>query len=319
MELVKNPQKAKAYNSQVALISPEVKEALKYWPTDRAGDSFTYLTARFQKAVRVRQQTLTMTVDGFFGPDTQKELLRVYQAPRPQNYLICDNHFIEVPFKVINYEQDPKWSGYGSGNFRWRDREVNLFILHWDGLPNSATTHKVLTRPDRDGSVHFYLDGDEEATVYQAYDLGFVRCWHAGSKGNCNARSGGVEICNPYYTYANDKKRPRAVIKDIPVNGNLKAEYLDFYPEQKERALQLCEALVEIESIAIPKQLPKRPEWESEFLGDDEDAPGSVIRGEITDETIWKYTGIGAHYMFEEGKIDTGVHSLWPVFLAAGW
>lgn len=296
--------KATAYNKTNVATPP------KDWPKLPGSVDFAEVTGRFQKAHG-------LSVDGRFGPMTKAKVSELLSQARPSNYLIAFGKRWEVPFKVVTWEQDAFWSGYGSGNFRWRQNPtIDLFVMHWDVVFSSRQCHTGLNRPARDASVHLYLDGDAEATVYQAYDLGHVRTWNAGSNGNCNDRNVGCEGNNRVIKEDQSADNPRPLINDLPVNGNPKREHLDWYPEQKRRWVQLADAVVKI--TGIPRQVPKRPQWESFYKGDDKDPAGSVVRGMLDARGLKEFRGVAGHFHFEEMKIDPGTE-LFDHFIAAGY
>lgn len=285
------------------------KTAPPLWPKDTSGADFARITARFQRA-------MGLTIDGKHGPATRAAYDANEAAPRPASYIIADGVRRAVDFPVFTWEQIPFWSAYPGGNFRWRRSEVEVYVLHWDVTFSSEQTHRGLLRPERDASVQFLIN--EAGEIIQCLDAGFVNAWHAGSAGDVNDRSDGVEINNRYYPADNGKQgtATRPVIKDLPVNGNLRAEYMDFLEPQKVSALLLGEALSSI--FGFPRRLPRAPECSSEWAGDDKDAPGSVLRGKLDKESLYKHKGGAGHYHYAEGKIDPGV-SLLNYFAAAGW
>lgn len=279
------------------------------WPSDAGSSEFARITARFQRAKGLE-------VDGKLGPKTKAAYEENEALPRPTSYLIADGIRHPVAFPVVTWEQDAFWSAYPGGNFRWRKLEVEAFILHWDVTFNSRQTHKGLLKPERDASVQFFID--EDGTIIQCLDAGFVAAWHAGSAGDINARSCGVEINNRYYPADNGKQgtKIRPVIFDQPVNGNVRAEYMDFHPAQKSSALKLADALQII--FGFPREVPKEPKYSSSWAGDDKDPPGSVLRGMLDRESVYRFQGTGGHYHYAEGKIDPGV-GLMKYFVEAGW
>lgn len=285
------------------------KVAPRYWPQDTSGADFARLTARFQRARGI-------TIDGKFGPGTKASYDANEAAPRPQHYIIADGVRRSVDFPVVTWEHDPFWSAYPGGNFRWRRSEVECFILHWDVTFSSRQTHTGLLRPERDASVQFLID--EDGTIIQVFDAGFVNAWHAGSAGDINDRSNGVEINNRYYPKDNGAQgtATRPVIKDKPVNGNLRAEYMDFLEPQKASALLLGDALAKI--FGFPRRLPRAPECSSEWAGDDKDPPGSVLRGKLDKDSLYAHKGGAGHFHYAEGKVDPGV-ALLQYFADAGW
>ena len=286
------------------------KKAPPLWPGNTSGSDFARITARFQRAAG-------LDPDGKFGKNTQAAYDAVEALPKPVNYIIADGHRYPVAVPVFTWEQDPFWSSYPGGNFGWRKSEkVEVFVLHWDVTFSARQTHKGLLKPERDASVQFLID--EAGQIIQCLDAGFVRAWHAGSAGDINDRSCGVEINNRYYPADNGKQgtKVRPVIKDRPVNGNMRAEYMDFLEPQKLAALQLAEALRNI--FGFPRQIPKAPEFSSSWAGDDKDPDGAVLRGMLDKESVYAFQGTGGHFHYAEGKVDPGV-ALFEPFLAAGW
>lgn len=285
------------------------RPAPRYWPQHTESADYARITARFQRA-------MGLTIDGKHGPATRAAYDANEAAPRPQHYIIADGIRREVPFAITTWEQDPFWNSYPGGNFRWRRSEVEVYVLHWDVTFSSKQTHKGLLRPERDASVQFLID--EDGSIYQCLDAGFVAAWHAGSAGDVNDRSDGVEINNRYYPADNGKQGTaiRPIIKDLPVNGNSRAEYMDFLEPQKVSAVNLGDALAKI--FGFPRRLPRAPECSSEWAGDDKDAPGSVLRGKLDKESLYEHKGGAGHYHYAEGKIDPGV-ALLKYFADAGW
>ncbi len=280
------------------------------WPSDPSSEEFARCVARFQGAKG-------LDIDGKFGSKTEFAYHENEQLPRPASYIIANGVRYPVDVPVITWEQDAKWSSYPGKNFRWRKSlRVEAFILHWDVTFSSEQTHRGLLKPERDASVHFLID--EDGRIIQCLDAGFISAWHAGSAGNINDRSVGVEINNRYYKEDNGKQgtKTRPVIRDLPVNGNARAEYMDFHEAQKVAALQLSDALVKI--FGFPRQVPKEPEYESEWMGDDKDPEGSVLRGMLDKDSLYRFKGTAGHYHFAEGKIDPGVKLL-ERFVEAGY
>lgn len=286
------------------------KVAPPLWPGDTSSADFARITARFQRAAG-------LVVDGKFGKNTKAAYEAGEAAPRPANYLIVDGVRREVSFPVITWEQDPFWSSYPGKNFRWRRSEnIEVYVLHWDVTFSSRQTHGGLLRPERDASVQFLID--EAGRVIQCLDAGFVCAWHAGSAGDVNDRSAGVEINNRVYKEDNGKggTKLRPIISDLPVNGNKTWPHLDFHEEQKASALQLGDALADI--CGFPRTLPRAPEYSSSWAGDDKDPVGSVLRGMLDQNSVYRFKGGAGHFHFSEGKIDCGMNLL-EYFAKAGW
>ena len=292
-----------------AFNKANVSQSPRDWPKDPGSADFARVVARFQDAHG-------LVADGLCGKATKAKISEQLSAARPEHYLIANGKRFEVPFKVVTWEQDPWWNAHPAENFRWRQGPIELFILHWDVVFSSRQCHQGLIRPERNASVHLYLDGDQDATVYQSLDLGFVRAWHAGSNGNVNERSVGCEGNNRYYVADQLASAPRPVIADLPVQGNPKRQHLDWLPQQKTRWVQLAGAVTQI--LGIPRQLPKTPAWRSFWPGDDKDPEGSVVRGMLDDRGLREFKGVAGHYHYEEMKIDPGTE-IWEHFVKGGW
>jgi hypothetical protein len=271
------------------VVFPKLQKTLGLdWPADTSSRVFAVKSAYLQ-------QLMGLTVDGIFGPNTAKAHDADRVAPKPARYLIANGKRYEVDFPCVNYEQAPEWSLYRSG-FRWRDGEgIKKFVLHWDVTLTSKGCLKVLVF--KNVSVQLMLDGDPDATVYQALDLGLVRAHHGGPS---NSDSVGCEINNPWYVkYQQRTGRPK--INDLPVNGNQPVEHLDFFPLQKERTVQMVNVVSDI--FGIPKKIPR---------GSD----GKLTREVLPD--LKERSGVVGHFHAERKKIDPGVE-LFDHLSAAGY
>lgn len=208
------------------------------------------------------------------------------------NRLIVNGADVPVSFPVVTWKDKgglrfdsgflPRASVRPSGG-------VNLFVLHWDVCPSSKVCCEALKQ--RGLSVHLMLDAD--GTVYQALDLQTVAAYHcAGS----NARSVGVEICNPV-TPAKGSARP--VVQSHGINGGKSFSHLDFFDAQKVRTVELAEAVCV--ALNIPRKLPGTLE---------------VPRQKLLAASAFQ--GVCGHYHMSDQKSDPGL-TLWPAFKAAGW
>ena len=109
-------------------------------------------------------------------------------------YIWCDGELHPIEWsKVVTYKEVPKWS-LPSKNMKLHvsEREVEQFVIHWDGCLNSKMCHKVLE--GRGLSVHFCIDND--GTIIQLMDTNNI-AWHARG---VNTTSIGVEVSNAVYT-----------------------------------------------------------------------------------------------------------------------
>lgn len=266
------------------------------WPNDTSSPAFAQAVADFQ-------ENMSLVPDGVVGPKTASALgAGRAQAPNPVDYLVVNGQQIKVDFPVVHWDDPLGLSFYGdelAGTWRPRvdPKHVDLFVLHWDGCTSSHQCYQVLL--ERKLSVHLMLDAD--GTVYQALDLGSAKAFHAG---DVNERSVGVEICNPVEQARNRYcNPPRPIIIDAGVNGAGGHAHLDFYDVQKERVVQLADAMSTI--FGIPKRLPRVP-------------GGAIARMALADGDLTSFHGTAGHYHVTDNKDDPGM-TLWAVLDRAGW
>jgi N-acetylmuramoyl-L-alanine amidase len=209
-------------------------------------------------------------------------------------------------------------------------RNVDQFVLHYDGAGLSVTCFRILQQ--RGLSAHFLLDVD--GTVYQTLDLQ-ERAWHAGAS---NDRSIGIEIANIgayppdeakllsawYRREATGQTRlaPPASAGDQrlrtpefrgrpqrpdPVKGTIHGRELlqyDFTPEQYAALIKLTAALHRV-FPGIKLDYPR-------------DRAGKLIAQKLPDAAIAKFQGVLAHYHLQENKVDPGPAFQWePVINGA--
>jgi N-acetyl-anhydromuramyl-L-alanine amidase AmpD len=174
----------------------------------------------------------------------------------------------------------------------WRPRlpgPIDLLVLHFDGCRSSRQCYDVLV--ERGLSAHLMIDRD--GTIYQA-----------------NARSIGVEMCNPELPERNDPKDPRPVgaleVTNAGAAGCRRA-VLGFYPRQVDAAIALARAISNL--FHIPLVLPKATSPTS---------TAGVTRGFDPRVAQGKFRGICGHYHLKASKIDPGV-SLWQPMRDAGF
>lgn len=222
--------------------------------------------------------------DGFCGPKTV-EVLRS-QRKSDQDYIVCGMKHIKIKSKVVLWNDE---GGYAAkkGCYRedYSDRDVRLFVNHWDVCRKSSDTIKILN--NRKLSSQFLIDAD--GTIYQAMNANHV-AWHAGGR-SWNNYSIGVEICNPYYLKYQDKTNPRKIIKGAKVHGRTLEDHLDFYPAQIKALLRLWKG-IHI-AYGIPFQTPTKKDG-SEY-GTNHPASMSC-----------QYRGYVHHYNLVRSKVDCG-------------
>jgi hypothetical protein len=118
-------------------------------------------------------------------------------------------------------------------------------------LAGSRQCYDVLV--ERGLSAHLMIDWD--GTIYQALDLQTACAFHAG---HADARSIGVEMCNPELPERNDPKDPRPVgaleVTNAGATGARRA-VLGFYPRQVDAAIALARAIANLFHIRLV--LPK--------------------------------------------------------------
>jgi N-acetylmuramoyl-L-alanine amidase len=209
-------------------------------------------------------------------------------------------------------------------------RNIDQFVLHYDGAGLSATCFRILQQ--RGLSAHFLLDVD--GTLYQTLDLQ-ERAWHAGTS---NDRSIGIEIANVGAYPLNDAKLlsawyrrepagqtrlvPPASAGDLrlrtpdfrgrpqrpdPVKGAIHGRELiqyDFTPEQYAALIKLTAALHRV-FPGIKLDYPR-------------DARGELVPRKLPDAALAKFKGVLAHYHIQENKVDPGPAFQWePVINGA--
>tara|TARA_R100000655_G_scaffold37880_1_gene72606 strand:- start:8037 stop:8873 length:837 start_codon:yes stop_codon:yes gene_type:complete len=236
------------------------------------------------KNIEEFQKDNGLRADGFCGPKTVKHLRE--QRIHKQNYIVCGLKHIKIKAKVVLWNDE---GGYASkkGCYRenYSDRDVRLFVNHWDVCRKSLDTIKILN--NRKLSSQFLIDAD--GAIYQTMNANHV-AFHAGGR-TWNNYSVGVEICNPYYLKYQDKTNPRKIVKGAKVHGRTLEDHLDFHPAQIKSLLQLWKGI----HIAydIPFQTPTKKNG-LEF--------GTVHPASVN----LQYQGFIHHYNLVKGKIDCG-------------
>ena len=210
-------------------------------------------------------------------------------AKKQVKYIWCDGEKYPIEWgKVVTYREEPRWS-LPSKNMKPHvsDRNVEQFVVHWDGCLSSKMCHKVLE--GRGLSVHFCIDND--GTIIQLMDTNNI-AWHARG---VNTTSIGVEVSNAVYTkYAKKYNPRRPVLKDVECHGKQIGPILGFTDEQV-KALKVLTKTV-CERYKIPLQVPVNEK-------------GELIKGVVKSSARhpkgWKqFNGVMAHYHLNKNKTD---------------
>lgn len=168
-----------------------------------------YFDDKLVRAIKRFQKRYGLGADGMCGPNTfrclwteRQENIDDYEPTDPHysNYIVYNGNFTP-----IKWDKFVLWSERGGlmarpGNYydytARPQRDVKLFVNHWDACLSSTQCQKVLDK--RGISVHFLIDND--GTIYQTLDMQHA-AFHAGK---VNRKSVGVEISNAYYTKYQD-------------------------------------------------------------------------------------------------------------------
>ena len=254
--------------------------------------------ASLKKAIAVFQRDHGLDDDGLCGPSTFRrkfnerasELERSDVDANYSDYIICHGNPVDIAWDKVVLWTDRGGLKAKEGNYRKVNgqRDIDLFVTHWDVCLSSRICQRVLDR--RGISVHFLIDND--GTIYQTLDTTHI-AWHAGSVNN---RAIGVEIANAYYPkYQSWYKRngfgEREIIKDSYVNGRKLKDHLDFYPIQ----IEALKALF----IAVNKGLEIPLETPTNFNG-------SQYTDTLSKSKLKAFSGFIHHYHETSKKIDCG-------------
>lgn len=209
--------------------------------------------------------------------------------------LIINDKCVECAVPVIDWNEHGMEFRPGKGA-RQRTREPDLFVTHWTGAENPASTlynslsnHKIKDketgkmRPSPLG-IEFYIDPD--ATVYQFADPAHVDTFDAG---DYNPRSIGCEIASFGHKVPKGKKRKTT---SQEINGK-KYDIAPFTPEQMHAFVFLLAAMLRW-FPTIPMRLPR-------------DATGTIIRRTLSTEELSGYSGVVGHFHLTARKVDPGL------------
>ena len=217
---------------------------------------------KLKQAISLFQAEYGLEADGFCGPSTfrrkfnerAEELEESDRDNIYSDYIICHGNAVPIEWDKVVLWTDRGGHEAKEGNYKKVDgqRDIDLFVTHWDVCLSSSICQKVLDK--RGISVHFLIDND--GTIYQTLDTTHI-AWHAGS---VNSRSVGVEIANAYYPkwqswYERKGFGKRDILKDSYVNGKKLEDHLGFYSVQLEALKALAKAINR--GLGIPLEAPE--------------------------------------------------------------
>jgi len=222
-----------------------------------------YHDEKLVSAIRKWQRENRLTADGLCGPTTYRRIWTereaeisdyIYTCPKEkdQSYIICNGKPQVIDWaKVILWDDSDGFKSEPGTYYDYsgeKERDVKMFVNHWDVCLSSESCAKVLNK--RGISVHFLIDND--GTIYQMLDTQHG-AWHAGSVNRCAV---GVEIANAYYTkyqswYVKNGFGERALVENAKCHGRKLEPFLDFYPVQIEALKALWLAMHERYNIPL--------------------------------------------------------------------
>lgn len=251
------------------------------------------------RAIKRFQKSYGLKADGLCGPGTFRRLWVERQEniddhkpvdPHYSNYIVYNGEFTPIKWDKLVLWSERGGLAARSGTFYdytgRPERDIKLFVNHWDVCLSSGQCQKVLDK--RGISVHFLIDND--GTIYQTLDLQHA-AFHAG---NVNRKSVGVEISNAYYpkyqsTYVRKGFGERPTIDGAWVHGNKLDPFLGFYPVQLDALKALWQAVHD--ACGVPLQTPL-----NQF--------GKTSTGYEQQWTYGKERGFVSHYHVNKRKID---------------
>tara|TARA_Y100000034_G_scaffold60611_1_gene73638 strand:+ start:2369 stop:3274 length:906 start_codon:yes stop_codon:yes gene_type:complete len=260
-----------------------------------------YFDEKLVRAIKKWQRIRELVSDGLCGPMTFRRIWTERQAnideqkteePQYSNHLVYNGNFIPIEWdKVVLWSEQDGLAAKPGNYYDYSgrpQRNIRLFVNHWDVCLSSRTCQDVLNK--RGISVHFLIDND--GTIYQSMDMQHG-AWHAGTS-RVNRASVGVEISNAYYTkyqdwYKRNGHGERPLKTDAWVHGNKLEPFLDFYPVQIEAAQALWKAIEPITKVEFKTPLNQFDKTETRYIQE-------VVYG--------KFAGIVSHYHCSKRKID---------------
>lgn len=244
------------------------------------------------------QREMGIEADGMCGSSTfrrkfnerAEELERSNSDPNYSDYIICHGNAIPIEWNKVVLWTDKGGHKAKEGNYKPvnGNREIDLFVNHWDVCLSSKICQKILDQ--RGISVHFLIDND--GTIYQTLDTTHI-AWHAGNE---NERSVGVEISNAYYTkyqnrYVKAGFGERPIKSGAVVNGVTLEDHTDFYPVQIEALKALTKAIHK--GLGIPLETPIN-------------INGTEYTDTLPAPRLKRFKGFVHHYQLTKRKIDCG-------------
>lgn len=262
-----------------------------------------YHDEKLVSAIRKWQKAKRLTADGLCGPSTYRRIWTerdseisdyINKCPkdRDDSFIICNGHPTEINWpRVILWDEADGFRADGGNYYDYsgkKDREVKMFVNHWDVCLSSESCAKVLNK--RGISVHFLIDND--GTIYQMLDTQHG-AWHAGSVNSCSI---GVEIANAYYTkyqswYVKNGFGERPVVENAECHGKKMDPFLGFYPVQLEALKALWLAIHE--RYDVPLDAPES--------GDDNFMTSRKYEADVDRK---RFSGFVSHYHQSKRKID---------------
>ena len=258
-----------------------------------------YYDDKLVRAIKRFQKRYGLGADGMCGPNTFRCLWTERQAniddyeptdPHYSNYIVYNGNFTP-----IKWDKFVLWSERGGlmarpGNYydytARPQRDVKLFVNHWDACLSATQCQKVLDK--RGISVHFLIDND--GTIYQTLDMQHA-AFHAGK---VNRKSVGVEISNAFYTkyqdtYVRRGFGERPLIDDARVHFSEIQPFLGFYPVQIEALKALWSAVHN--ACDVPLETPLNQFGKTSTVYEQQ-------------WTYGKERGFVSHYHVDKRKID---------------
>tara|TARA_Y100001970_G_scaffold292411_1_gene433606 strand:- start:2040 stop:2948 length:909 start_codon:yes stop_codon:yes gene_type:complete len=262
-----------------------------------------YHDEKLVSAIRKWQKARGLTADGLCGPATYRRIWTERDAEiseyidycpkdRDDSFIICNGHPTDIDWpRVVLWDEDNGFKADPGTYYDYsgkKEREVKMFVNHWDVCLSSESCAKVLNR--RGISVHFLIDND--GTIYQMLDTQHG-AWHAGSVNKCSI---GVEIANAYYLkyqswYVKNGFGERPIVEGAQCHGKKMKPFLDFYPVQLDALKALWLAIHE--RYDVPLAAPESND--TDFL---------TSRKYESDVYNKRFRGYVSHYHQSRKKID---------------
>jgi len=223
---------------------------------------------RLVRAIRKWQKANDLAADGMCGPSSFRRIFAERaaeeeyvpsQAPSASgNSIIYNGEKYPIDWdKVILWTDNDDYAAprgtYSSYDGK-PNRDIKMFVVHWDVTTSSKTTARVLKR--RGISVTFCISAAGD--VIQCCDMQHAT-WHAGSR-KWNHSSVGVEINNAfslkYNQWYQDHGFGKRPIWQGKVHGKTLKPHLGFYPIQVQALKALIKAIHNATGGKMPLEAP---------------------------------------------------------------